>query len=380
MTTARCQYIDNIPAILKALPQWVGFNVVNENKTPYIADTPKRKASSTDPTTWRPFDIAAAGLKHGTFDAIAYTLNDDFIGVDLDDSLENGKPNSFAADVIRRCASYSEISHSGNGVHILMAGKLPCPGIKRDEIEIYSRARFFICTGNRITGTPTDIESNPEAVNWLLSEYSNQQSETELQKQFSASLLLCNSATPLLCYSVSQAIKETLPKTSGSRNKAIFRFARALKFECGMAGKTLNELRPLVKQWHEQALPFITTKPFADTWFDFKNGWEKARCPLSGSPVKEALARAIAEPPPMPELGFDDDASIRIYGLVYWLAKLNQGNFFLSCHDIMKIMGIDHVTAWRRLKLFTAEGLIEIVSVGIPNVKATRYRWTGGML
>jgi hypothetical protein len=201
--------------------------------------------------------------------------------------------------------------------------------------------------------------------------------ETELLKPFSDALLLCNSATLQLCYSVSHAIELTLPREGGSRNRAVFNFARALKFECGMAGKPPSELKPLLKQWHERALPVIRTKDFASTWADFLHAWDKVKSPLSSAPVQEALNRARAEPPVIPDIGLDDEDSIRIYGLVYWLAKLGGGRFFLSCHDVEKHMGIDNVTAWRRMKIFEKEGLVEVVEMGVKQVKATRYRWTG---
>src|SRR5699024_2621495 len=46
--------------------------------------------------------------------------------------------------------SYSEISPSGNGIHIIAKGELPKGGRRKGKIEVYDSGRFFTVTGNQL--------------------------------------------------------------------------------------------------------------------------------------------------------------------------------------------------------------------------------------
>ena len=60
-------------------------------------------------------------------------------------------------DTIALFGSYAELSPSRTGVHIIVRGSLPT-GLKRPEIEMYSRGRFFTITGEHLPGSPMTIE------------------------------------------------------------------------------------------------------------------------------------------------------------------------------------------------------------------------------
>jgi putative DNA primase/helicase len=69
-------------------------------------------------------------------------------GIDLDKCMVDGVPNAKAQTVIDAAKSYTEISPSGNGVHILGWGDIGTTKIA--GLEIYSGKRYFTFTGKRL--------------------------------------------------------------------------------------------------------------------------------------------------------------------------------------------------------------------------------------
>ena len=53
--------------------------------------------------------------------------------------------------MVERFNSYTEVSPSGTGLHILCRGKLPGEAVKKPRGEMYDRARYFTITGMRGT-------------------------------------------------------------------------------------------------------------------------------------------------------------------------------------------------------------------------------------
>ncbi|MDE6834953.1 MAG: hypothetical protein K2J39_12025, partial [Ruminococcus sp.] len=83
-----------------------------------------------------------------------------YFGVDLDDcSLEidgfyRGEKN-FVSDFVDSLKSYTEISQSGHGLHIICRGKLPEGARRKGKFEMYDKGRYFIMTGNPLD--PDDV-------------------------------------------------------------------------------------------------------------------------------------------------------------------------------------------------------------------------------
>ncbi len=142
--------LNNIPLELRRLPQWV---VSGPDKVPINPRT-GRHASPTDPKTRGTFEEA----RECGYANIGFMLspNDPFTIIDLDD-----KPSDPATEAQRErfskildsAASYSELSTSGSGVHIIVRGSVP-KGCRRDHVEVYSQDRYMICTGNVIRSAP----------------------------------------------------------------------------------------------------------------------------------------------------------------------------------------------------------------------------------
>ncbi|MBX3322231.1 MAG: hypothetical protein KF757_04500 [Phycisphaeraceae bacterium] len=169
-----------IPAALSERAQWVCWKYINrggkQTKCPFSARGGGR-ADSTDPATWASFDEAVAAWKTGGYAGIGYVFagDDPFCGIDLDDCIdETGTIVSAAREIIDSLNSYTEVSPSGRGVKVFLAGRKPdgvgckskaIAGFK--ETEVYDRDRFFTVTGQRVLDTPTEVEERQAALDAL---------------------------------------------------------------------------------------------------------------------------------------------------------------------------------------------------------------------
>ena len=114
----------------------------------------------TDPSTWTTFSDALAACEGGGFSGIGFVLGDGFVGVDLDAcrDRETGDLDPWARDIIDALNSYTELSPSGTGVHVLCRGELPPGRRRKDGVELYDRARYFAVTGAHLVGTPATVK------------------------------------------------------------------------------------------------------------------------------------------------------------------------------------------------------------------------------
>ena len=163
--------VESIPEELKACNQWVMYRLMKKPGKVKPDRVPMRanfsNASVTNPKTWCSFDDAVSALKKKNFNGIGFvfTGEDPYCGIDMD-SCVNPKTNiieSWAKDWIDKFASYTELSPSGTGVHIIVKGKLLSEkGKKKGDYEIYDRKRFFTVTGNIISPEYSHIEERQE--------------------------------------------------------------------------------------------------------------------------------------------------------------------------------------------------------------------------
>ncbi len=172
-------FFERIPKELTVLPQWVCWKFAETEKgkptkIPINAQT-GAKAKTNDPETWSPFDKVTAFYRENNngngvrIQGIGFVVSDadGFAGVDLDHcrNSETGEIEPWAQDIINRLNSYSEISPSGTGVRIFVKGKLPGPGNKKGDFEVYEKGRFFTITGHHIEGTPLTVEHRQAEIN-----------------------------------------------------------------------------------------------------------------------------------------------------------------------------------------------------------------------
>jgi hypothetical protein len=78
--------------------------------------------------------------------------------------LDTGVIADWAQAHIDALASYTEVTPSGTGVHILVQGALPPRGRRKGAVEMYDYARFFTMTGWHLAGIPTTIKAQQKAL------------------------------------------------------------------------------------------------------------------------------------------------------------------------------------------------------------------------
>jgi putative DNA primase/helicase len=155
---------------IRDLKQWMCWRSEERDgkltKIPYSPLT-SGKASSTNPDSWAGYSEAVAAYKERDYDGIGFvfTYEDDFVGVDLDRCLdEAGELEDWAREIIDELDSYTEISPSGTGVHILLRATLPDGRNRKGPVEIYAHSRYFTVTGQHLGGTPSTIENRQEQI------------------------------------------------------------------------------------------------------------------------------------------------------------------------------------------------------------------------
>jgi putative DNA primase/helicase len=180
---------DGIPTALKERPQWVvwrytwnsdkkrkdGSGEMGEwDKPPFDVHT-GCYASSTDRSTWATFEEALDAYQRGGWDGIGFlSLPEDYLGtIDLDDCRDRktGAVKPWAAQIVARLATYTEVSPSGTGLRIVCKGRKP--DRKRSKktlpdgaIEIYDGltsagkpgGRYLTFTGHHLADVPLTVE------------------------------------------------------------------------------------------------------------------------------------------------------------------------------------------------------------------------------
>lgn len=165
-----------IPPELFEYKQWVLWRRTEVNgrtsKIPISAWSGKA-AACDKPQTWSTYCHVRHVVRRFRCDGIGFvfTDGDPFCGIDLDQCRRaNGSISPEALDVVRRIKSYTELSPSATGVHILLKGGLRENGRRVGKVEVYDRGRYFTVTGKQLSGTPFEIRSRQEMLDQLMAE------------------------------------------------------------------------------------------------------------------------------------------------------------------------------------------------------------------
>lgn len=171
---------DRVPAALRDRRRWVVWkyewkeNPSDPSKSRW--DKPPRDirtgglASSTNQGTWSTLDEVRARFEAGGLDGVGVILGDGIAGVDLDGVRDpaTGEVDPLAQERLRALDSYTELSPSGRGFHVLMFAPLPGRGRNDREqgVEVYGDGspRYFTWTGALVEGFPTEPQERTEAL------------------------------------------------------------------------------------------------------------------------------------------------------------------------------------------------------------------------
>jgi hypothetical protein len=184
---------ENIPIELKELAHWILWvYAIQKTKTGKENLTKVPKSWNCKPTgtnlkfkqTWATFDAAYQAWQtlqgqiitwkvwskkekkyfdwEGRVAGIGFIFTEtDYLGVDFDHAFHDGEWNMFVLDSAEMLGSYTEISPSGSGLHVILKGKKTETQIdcKLDGVEIYDAdsPRYFTFTGNLLEGRAIPI-------------------------------------------------------------------------------------------------------------------------------------------------------------------------------------------------------------------------------
>ena len=161
--------LETVPAELLELSQWVA----RRGKVPLDpkSGSNAKVSNPDDPKkardTWGPIEEALNRARNDGLDGVGFVFSEDdpYCGVDLDGcrNPDTGEIEEWAQEIIDSLASYTEVSPSGTGVHIILRGVLPRFG-KSGPIEMYDSKRYFTVTGKHLEGTPRALRSAQQAL------------------------------------------------------------------------------------------------------------------------------------------------------------------------------------------------------------------------
>ena len=169
---------NNIPDEMKQLKNWLVWRLVDKggekpSKVPFSVSG--GSASVSNPNTWGTFKSAVAAYETGKYDGIGFVFTDTpFVGIDIDSCVntETGEISAAASDIIGTTQSYTELSQSGKGFHIILRGAMPQGRRRKGSFEMYGSGspRYFAMTGKVWEGR-RQIAENQAAINRVHKKY-----------------------------------------------------------------------------------------------------------------------------------------------------------------------------------------------------------------
>jgi len=354
----------SMPLELRQVPRWV----VHRRKVPYQATAIDSKASCTDPSSWSTFDQAQTAYEEGGYDGVGFVLNGDgIVGIDLDKCVHFGTPVPVARGLMDRIgAGYIEISPSGTGLRGFGYGDNI--GGRRGQIdginvELYASERYLTVTGHTIKQGPlVPLKGFSEVANAIRPWDLQKRTEDHGSHLLSPSVVLCRYPAT------------TLPDQAGQRNHCLFELARYVKGKHPDA--TRQELRGIVRGWHDRVLTVIETKDFSITLTDFMRSWEKVRQPYGI--IMSAITSNLGNTP-LPQgiaaLGYGARGNHLVCLCAALQAHHGQEPFFISAREAGEQIGVHFTDASKILSALCFDGVLTLVSKGAGKV-ASRYRYS----
>ena len=166
---------------MKKFKNWV----CHKNKMPIDPKT-GNAAKSNDSNTWGTYQQAKECMKRDkSISGLGFMFgNSPYVGIDIDHCIQDGKMNELAQKIIATFQSYTELSPSGTGVHILCKGKLEGGGRKNSNLglEVYDTGRYFTVTENALESYPNVLECQKE-IDALCQEYFSKKEPKNGKKQ-----------------------------------------------------------------------------------------------------------------------------------------------------------------------------------------------------
>lgn len=266
--------VDGIPASMLDSPRWAPWRAVwnakkkKYEKIPHRAEQPVYGLSTKSTRGWSSFHSALAVYRSNPdkFAGVGYLVTGEKVegaaanvfapaaltGVDLDHCRDaaTGEIAPWAAEVIAKLDSYTEVSPSGTGLRVMVRG-----GVAEDiqdhqrGIEIYggTKARFVTITGQRVDGSRRDVRAAPAGVLEALSaKYRRQRTKAEVEDLHLPALMWALDLPELEDLDLPPRARNFLsdgPEPGGDRSRALFATSVAL----AQAGCTREQILSLLE-------------------------------------------------------------------------------------------------------------------------------------
>jgi primase-polymerase (primpol)-like protein len=138
-----------IPRELQGLRQWVCSALPSKRPVRPNGDS----ASVIDPTTWSSFgNCCRAADRRRWGVAFVFTAQDPYAVLDLDHVRADCVIEPWAQEIVDGLDSYTELSMSGSGLHVIVRATKPGPDSKAGRVELYDRGKAMTLTGD-VQGT-----------------------------------------------------------------------------------------------------------------------------------------------------------------------------------------------------------------------------------
>ena len=191
MTEARERY-EAIPGEMKNLKHWVIWGVnPKKEKCPYTPNNPSVEARANESAGWSDFCAAARAAAQLGRGGIGFEFGVEpcgIAGIDLDHVINDaGELEEWAAAIVEAMNSYTELSPSGQGLHIWCKTKEPlrefCSHHKKtvkgkQNIEVYDERKYYTVTG-RAYGKVKPLQERTEALKEICRLYLGKAEESQ---------------------------------------------------------------------------------------------------------------------------------------------------------------------------------------------------------
>lgn len=189
--------VNMVPGVLRNKQRWLCYRIEqdsngNETKVPKAprwtvdGDT-VYNIGTNSADEWVTYEEATAFVQKTqqkldeseALDGVGFVFVEDgpFVGIDMDhvidpDTGEYVVPE--AQDVLNELDSFSEISTSGDGLHVIVHAP---DGLdddyqnRKDWLEMYDSGRFFVTTGDHVSGTPYKPQHRPDTLREVQRDY-----------------------------------------------------------------------------------------------------------------------------------------------------------------------------------------------------------------
>jgi putative DNA primase/helicase len=183
----RERFASGLLSELQPLSQWVVWKGELEDgkrkKVPYNPNYRNARASVKISKSWGTLETALHALETGNYSGLGFMLTPPIVMIDLDKRVEKETgtiTDPEASEIVHALASYTELSPSRTGLHILASADRPIRSL-HTAIEIYQQDRFTTITTDHIAGTPATIENRTEELTALYNRFAPPVSETIIQ-------------------------------------------------------------------------------------------------------------------------------------------------------------------------------------------------------